>query len=86
MTPEARRDFSALPSVIQQRVRRVSQRLLEWPDVSGAKPMKYDFKGCFRVRTGDRRLIFRPVGDEIWIIRIAHRASRIAARSTRIET
>jgi mRNA-degrading endonuclease RelE of RelBE toxin-antitoxin system len=73
MTLDARRDFSALPPVIQQRVRGVSQRLLEWPNVSGAKPMRHDYKGCFRVRTGDWRLICRPVGDEIWVIRIAHR-------------
>jgi mRNA-degrading endonuclease RelE of RelBE toxin-antitoxin system len=73
ITLEARQDFGVLPVDIQERVRGLSQRLLKWPDVSGAKPLRGKWKGCFRLRTGDWRLIFRPAGHEIWIVRISHR-------------
>ena len=58
---------------IQQRIREVSQRLLNWPNVSGAKPLRRQWKGCFRLRTGDWRMIFRPAGDELVVLRIANR-------------
>ena|ERR1700690_159118 len=73
ISPDARQEFVALPVDIQERVRGLAQRLLKWPDVSGAKPLRGEWKGCFRLRTGDWRLIFRPAGDEIWIVRISHR-------------
>jgi mRNA interferase RelE/StbE len=73
ITAEARRDFEALPALIQQRVRALSSRLAEWPDISGAKPLRHAWRGCYRIRTGDWRVIFRPSQAEIWIIRIAHR-------------
>jgi mRNA-degrading endonuclease RelE of RelBE toxin-antitoxin system len=73
ITPAAQQDFSALPVDIQDRVRALARRLMNWPEVSGAKPLRGELKGCFRLRTGDWRLIFRPVGSEICIVRIAHR-------------
>ena len=73
ISPDARRDFAALPVDIQLRFREICGRLIDWPNVSGAKPMRYDWKGHFRIRTGDWRIIFRPAGQEIWIVRIAHR-------------
>ena len=73
ITPDARRDFTALPVDIQERVRGLAQRLIDWPNDSGAKPLKHEWKGCFRLRTGDRRLIFRVGGDDVLIVRIAHR-------------
>jgi mRNA interferase RelE/StbE len=73
VSPEARRDFDALPVDIRRRVREISLRLLRWPDVSGAKPLRREWKGCFRIRTGDWRVIFRPTGDEVVVVRIANR-------------
>jgi mRNA-degrading endonuclease RelE of RelBE toxin-antitoxin system len=73
ISPEARRDFEALPVTIQFRVREVTERLNEWPNVSGAKPLRYEWKGHFRIRTGDWRVVFRPIGDDVLIVRIANR-------------
>jgi mRNA interferase RelE/StbE len=73
LTPEAQRQFLALPVTIQQRVREVLQRLTTWPEVSGAKPLKGELKGSYRVRTGDWRVVFRPSGDDVLVTRIANR-------------
>ncbi|MFI5379257.1 MAG: type II toxin-antitoxin system RelE/ParE family toxin [Tepidisphaerales bacterium] len=48
-------------------------RLERWPDTSGAKPLRGGLKGHFRIRTGDFRIMFRVVADEVWIVRIEHR-------------
>ena len=73
ITPEAKRDYAALPLTFQARVRRISAKLVDWPNISGAKPLRSGWKGCFRIRTGDWRIIVRPLADVIWIVRIAHR-------------
>lgn len=48
--PEAQEQFSGLPSPIQRRVRDVLARLTHWPEVSGAKPLRRELRGCFRMR------------------------------------
>ncbi len=73
MSEEAIADFDGLPGPIQERVIALSQRLCRWPHVSGAKPLRHGWKGHFRVRTGDYRIIFRVQSDIIAIVRIAHR-------------
>lgn len=73
LTPEAERQMQKLPRVIRYRLHDVVDRLERWPDVSGAKPLRHKLKGYYRIRTGDFRVMFRIVGEELWIIRIEHR-------------
>lgn len=42
-------------------------------EISGAKPLRGAWKGCFRLRTGDWRMIVKPAGDILWIVRIDNR-------------
>ncbi len=74
-TPDARSQFAALPLPIQARVAAIYQRLARWPDASGAKPMRGDLHGAYRVRTGDYRIVFRvdAAARRIIVFRIAHR-------------
>jgi mRNA-degrading endonuclease RelE of RelBE toxin-antitoxin system len=44
-----------------------------WPEVSGAKPMRGDLAGHWRIRTGDWRVLFQVRADVI-IVRIDHRS------------
>ena len=62
LTPEAREQFDALPLVIKGRVLAILERLVDWPNVSGAKPLRSNLAGQYRVRTGDYRVQFRPRG------------------------
>jgi mRNA-degrading endonuclease RelE of RelBE toxin-antitoxin system len=63
ITPAARLEFAALPRPIQGRVFEIFDRLQDWPAVSGAKPLRGELKGSFRIRTGDYRVIFRTSAD-----------------------
>ncbi len=74
LTPEALEQFGELPRVIRERVRKLTLRLGDWPDVSGAKPLSGELAGWFRLRTGDYRVRFRPSGDDILIDKIGHRS------------
>lgn len=73
ITESARRDFAALPRVIQARMLGLFERLADWPDVSGAKPLTGNLAGRYRLRTGDYRLQFRVRGDYVLIEKIGHR-------------
>ena len=73
ITPEAQAQFLALPVPIQGRVREIFARLSAWPKISGAKPLRRELKGHFRIRTGAWRVIVLPEIDKVWVVRIDNR-------------
>ena len=73
MTAQALSDYQRLPLVIRSRVVGVLERLTSWPRVSGAKPLHGKWKGHFRIRTGDWRLVIKPQGQVLWVVRIDNR-------------
>jgi mRNA interferase RelE/StbE len=73
LTPEAEHQMQRLPRVIRYRLHDVVDRLELWPSTSGAKPLRKELKGYYRIRVGDFRVVFRAVGEEVWIVRIEHR-------------
>lgn len=73
VTPEALEEFDALPLPIQRRVRDVIARLADWPNVSGAKPLRGALAGSYRIRTGDYRVTFRAQGDSVIVWKIGYR-------------
>ena len=72
-TKEAQGDLVALPLTIKGRIVRLVERLERWPEVSGAKPLRGNLAGRYRLRTGDYRVQFYVAGDELIIERIGHR-------------
>jgi mRNA interferase RelE/StbE len=73
LTAEAQEQFTALPRTIQTRVTRLLERLEQWPAVSGAKPLRGDLAGTYRLRTGDYRLQFHVEGETVFVEKIGHR-------------
>jgi mRNA interferase RelE/StbE len=75
VTPDARADFLSLPLGIQKRVQAVFERLVRWPNVSGAKPLRHELKGAHRIRTGDWRVLFtvNELSKKVVVFRVAHR-------------
>jgi mRNA-degrading endonuclease RelE of RelBE toxin-antitoxin system len=73
ITPSALSELSALHEPILARVNGVIDRLHNWPNVSGAKPLRAALRGSFRVRTGDWRIIFRVAGHVLTITAISNR-------------
>lgn len=74
VTAEALEQFSKLPRVIKERVRKLLHRLQDWPKVSGAKPLSGELAGWYRLRTGDYRVRFRVKGDTVTVDKIGHRS------------
>ncbi|HYE19309.1 MAG TPA: type II toxin-antitoxin system RelE/ParE family toxin [Tepidisphaeraceae bacterium] len=73
ITPAAQEEFRRLPLPIQGRVREVFVRLQRWPDVSGAKALRGNLAGNFRIRTGDYRVVFRVRGETVIVWKIGYR-------------
>jgi mRNA interferase RelE/StbE len=73
LTPDAAEQFDDLPRAIRARITGLIERLRDWPNVSGAKPLRGDLAGHFRLRTGDYRLQFRVTGQTIIVEKIGHR-------------
>ena len=73
MTPAATDELEQLSNPIHGRVLRLLVRLEHWPDVSGAKPLRGELAGCYRLRTGDYRIQFRVAGDVVTVEKIGHR-------------
>jgi mRNA-degrading endonuclease RelE of RelBE toxin-antitoxin system len=73
ITPEALRQAERLPATIRGRLRRLTLRLANWPEVSGAKPLSGNLAGRYRVRTGDYRIQFHIEGDVVVVEKIGHR-------------
>lgn len=73
LTEEAVEQLEELPVVIHRRVLKLIERLENWPAVSGAKPLRGELTGLYRLRTGDYRLQFRVIEDVIEVEKIGHR-------------
>ena len=71
--PEAFRQIERLPPRIHLRVLAVLERLEQWPAVSGAKPLRGNLSGHYRVRTGDYRVQFYVTGDSVIVEKVGHR-------------
>lgn len=75
VTEAAQQDFLALPLPIQARALQVFERLRRWPQVSGAKPLRGELKGAYRIRIGDWRVLFKVAipRRQVTVFRIANR-------------
>lgn len=73
LLPAAQADFAELPPTIKARVRDVLVRLADFPNISGYKALKHGWKGHYRIRTGDYRVIFYVADPNVIVVRIANR-------------
>jgi mRNA-degrading endonuclease RelE of RelBE toxin-antitoxin system len=69
----AQLDHAFVP--IQIRIHAILLRLTKWPEVSGAKPLRRELVGNFRLRTGDYRVIVRydKATDTVIVWKIGYR-------------
>jgi mRNA-degrading endonuclease RelE of RelBE toxin-antitoxin system len=73
VTASALEEYAKLPRPIQVRVLQLVGRLNKWPNLSGAKPLRGELAGHFRLRTGDYRVQFRLEHGNVVVERIGHR-------------
>jgi mRNA interferase RelE/StbE len=63
ITPNAREELDSVPLIIRNRIILVFDRLREWPAVRGAKSLRGELRGNYRIRTGDYRIVFSVSAD-----------------------
>ncbi len=69
----ARRDLPPIPLNVQSRIAEaLAARLWETPEKYG-QPLHGTLRGYWKLRVGDYRVVFKIVGDEVWIFAILHR-------------
>lgn len=73
IVPEVVRQIDGLPKPIQVRLLSMVERLRNWPDVSGVRPLRGELAGRYRMRTGDYRMQFQVQGEEIMVEKVGHR-------------
>ncbi len=73
LTPEALEQLDGLPAEIVARIEKLLERLKNWPAVSGAKPLRGNLAGRYRMRTGDYRLQFYVDRSTVIVEKIGHR-------------
>lgn len=71
--PEARKQLMRLPMWVQMDLRKVMLELAKWPQVSGAKPLRGELKGCFRKRYRDYCIVFTVQDDVLRVVKIGDR-------------
>jgi mRNA interferase RelE/StbE len=73
LTAIAREQLEQLPKSIRARMYDLLERLEKWPIVSGAKPLRGNLAGRYRLRTGDFRMRFRVADNVVIVEQIGHR-------------
>jgi mRNA-degrading endonuclease RelE of RelBE toxin-antitoxin system len=72
---DAAKQLGDLPKPMKARMVELIARLAEWPEVSGARPLRGNMAGHYRLRTGDYRLQFRVEPGQVVIEKVGHRDS-----------
>jgi mRNA interferase RelE/StbE len=68
-----RRDLPPIPLKVQSGIPdAISVRLRGTPEKYG-QPLRGTLGGYWKLRVGDHRVVFRSVGDEVWVLAILHR-------------
>lgn len=66
-------DLPRINRNLQQRIyRAIEQRLTSEATFYG-EPLRHQYRGYWKLRVGDYRVIYQLVGQEVWIYRIGHR-------------
>jgi mRNA-degrading endonuclease RelE of RelBE toxin-antitoxin system len=73
LTGDAVTALEALSNPIHGRVLKLLARLENWPAVSGAKPLRGELAGSYRLRTEDYRVQFHPTEGAVIVDKIGHR-------------
>ncbi|MBI2461035.1 MAG: type II toxin-antitoxin system RelE/ParE family toxin [Candidatus Rokubacteria bacterium] len=77
-------DVPDIPANLRRRVSRaIETRLTVNPERYGT-PLRGAFRGYWKLRVGDYRVVFKIVGSEVWTLAILHRKTVYEMVTTRL--
>ncbi len=66
-------DIPLLDARLRARIKKdIEDRLTTQPHLYG-EPLRKTLRGYWKLRVGDYRVVFKIVGEEVWILGIIHR-------------
>jgi len=66
-------DIPLLNETLKKRIRKaIEERLMTTPHQYG-EPLRKSLKGYWKLRAGDYRVVFKVVGNEVWVLGIINR-------------
>ena len=66
-------DMPQMNETLRKRVRKaIEERLMIAPHQYG-EPLRKTLRGYWKLRVGDYQVVFKVVGEEVWILGIIHR-------------
>ena len=72
-TPEARAQLRAIDRTVALRILESIARLGETQS-GDVEPMRGEWQGCYRLRVGEYRVIFRTIEDGLEVLTVGHRS------------
>ena len=66
-------DIPKLSKPVKERIKNTIESKLLIDPIRFGKPLRYNLKGCRRLRVGDYRVIYQVAGTQINILVIQHR-------------
>jgi mRNA interferase RelE/StbE len=66
-------DIPALRKAMKERVRREIEHKLTTKPIEFGKPLRYNLKGCRRIRVGDYRVVYIIEVERVTVVKIGHR-------------
>ena len=72
-------DLPLINRDLQVRIAHAIERRLTTAPTYYGEPLRHQLKGYWKLRVGDYRVVYKIVGQEVWIFRIDHRKDVYAA-------
>ena len=77
-------DIPLLDTKLRTRIKNaIERRLTTAPHLYG-EPLRKTLCGCWKLRVGDYRVVFKIVSEEVWILGIIHRKKVYEAIKKRV--
>ena len=77
-------DLPAINRDLHARICRALERRLTTAPTHYGEPLRHQFKGYWKLRVGDYRVVYRIVGQEVWIYNIQQRKDVYAVSPHRL--
>ena len=80
--PNCQKDIQKLDPATLKRIQKSIEERLQTAPLEFGKPLRYTAKGLWSLRVGDRRILYKIEGGQVWILKIGHRREVVENRES----